>query len=168
MYRVNHEILSKLQIKEQNLEVLWIPQNEYIAILDQVVKSEHDSVIRIMAAGNIVYGEAVVSHIEAYPNLLVYPKGQMIYQQEIVTGQWKSEEEAVLHFLHKVNEDAMQRGILYDPLQGTVGVISGSQLYDTIERLRKVDETARLTAVAREDTYTVGPLLIDIEIESVH
>lgn len=164
--QINNNILQRLNIKEQNIEVLWIPQEDYDAALDSILKSKEDVIIRVIAAGNSVYGEAVVGRVEQYPNKLIYPKGKIVYEQSFKPEERVNPEETVLYFLSQVNEVALKSGLLFDPLQGTVGVMSGSEVYDAVAKVRAVhDGNILLRAITQEDTYTVGPLRIDIEVK---
>lgn len=40
-------------------------------------------------------------------------------------------------------------------------------LFRIIEQLRRVNAPARVTAVAAEDTWTIGPLKVDLRVEPV-
>lgn len=160
--RINSDILHRLNIKEQDIEVLWIPQADYDATLKSILESKDDVIIRVTAAGNSVYGEAVVGRIEQYPNKLVYPKGTVVYEESFREAERTNPEETVLYFLHRVNETALESGILFDPLQRTVGVMSGLDVYEAVGRIRAMDGTILLQAVTTEDIYTVGPLRINL------
>lgn len=160
--QINNDILHRLNIKEQDIEVLWIPKADYDATLESILKSKDDVIIRVTAAGNSVYGEAVVGRIEQYANQLVYPKGTVVYEKAFRESERKNPEETVLYFLHRVNETALQSGILFDPLQGTVGVMSGFDVYEAVGRIRAMSGTIVLQAVTTEDIYTVGPLRINL------
>lgn len=160
--QINNDILHRLNIKEQDIEVLWIPQADYDATLKSILESKDDVIIRVTAAGNSVYGEAVVGRIEQYANKLVYPEGTVVYEKAFRESERKNPEETVLYFLHRVNEAALQSGILFDPLQGTVGVMSGLDVYEAVGRIRAMSGTIVLQAVTTEDIYTVGPLRINL------
>ncbi|MBO5245316.1 MAG: DUF3084 domain-containing protein [Selenomonadales bacterium] len=162
--QINASILQRLNIKEKNVEVLWISKEAYEETLNSILQAQEDTVVRITAAGNSVYGEAVVGRVEHYPNKLVYPKGQVIFERSFKHEERTNPEETVVYFLHQVNETALQSGILFDPLQGTVGVVSGSEVYDAVDKVRALSGTVTLRAITQEDIYTVGPLRIDIEV----
>ena len=69
-------------------------------------------------------------------------------------------------FLQKVNTAAVNQGILPDPIQGTVGSMTGAQLFDNVNKVKRYNSKIELTAVASSDTYTAGPLQIEIRIRS--
>ena len=61
----------------------------------------------------------------------------------------------------------MQKGIIPDPLQGTVGVVSMEQYFEALNQLRKLKGIVDISTVAAEDIFSAGPLRIHIQIRSV-
>jgi len=121
--------------------------------------------VRISSTGNAVYGEPVIGKLELFPNKLIYSSGNRIYSEvaEKVDTQQQAED-FVLAFLHQVNETAKKEGVLPDPLQGTVGSISGAQLYDTVAKVRHGGGNVELRAVSDGPIYSAGPMKIDIQV----
>ena len=73
----------------------------------------------------------------------------------------------MFRFLHEVNQQAVKKGILPDPLTGNVGSLTATEMFDTIQRIKSSgDGDIILRAVARTDIYTAGPLDIDIAVRS--
>lgn len=165
--RTNEAILNKLNVADKDLDVLWISQADFDQAAALIATSPENVIIRISSSGNTIYGEPVIGQLALFPNRLVYAAGEVIYSQTIEVSGDKAEE-AVLVFLQKVNTLANNRGILADPLQGTVGVMSGSQLFDTINKVKHYGGLVELTAVTRADMYTAGPLRIEIRVRSLH
>ncbi|MEG6585062.1 DUF3084 domain-containing protein [Dendrosporobacter sp. 1207_IL3150] len=165
--KTNFEILDKLGIDDKKAEALWIAQADYDQAIELLANSKQDVIVRISSAGNIVYGEPVIGRIELFENHLVYAHDEVVHTEVMNAGRTAHEaEEAVLAFLQKVNTEAIKKGILPDPIQGTVGVMSGAQLYDTINKVNRYYGKVQLTATAQIDTYAVGPLKIDIQVKS--
>ncbi|MEN6412063.1 MAG: DUF3084 domain-containing protein [Veillonellales bacterium] len=168
IYRTNQSLLDRLDVTDKDLEILWISKNDFdqaVAILDS---ASEGVVVRISAAGNIVYGEPVIGQIELFPNHLIYSQGMVVDSAVFVTGSDQGKaEEIVLSFLQKVNAAAVKQGILPDPLQGTVGEMGGAQLYDTINQVKRCSGKVQLTAVAKNDTYAAGPLKITIQVRNI-
>lgn len=168
-YRANQTIVDRLGLKDKSTEVLWISRSDF----DQAVQvlagnPGQDVIVRISATGNTVYGEPVIGGIELFPNHLVYPNGSIVYSSIVDTARDDSQaEEIVLSFLQKVNTAATKQGILPDPLQGTVGSMSGAQLYDTINKVKRQSGKVELTAITTADVHTVGPLKIEIKVQPV-
>lgn len=166
-YNANQSIIKKLGVNNQDLEVLWIAKTEVEQAVDIINANPGlDVIVRILANGNTVYGEPVIGQIQLFPNHLIYPQGAAVYSEIVDVGnETHQAEEAVLDFLQKVNAASIKQGILPDPLQGTVGTMSGAQLYDTINKAKRLGGKVQLTAIAKTNVYTVGPLSIEIKVQ---
>ncbi|MDU2063724.1 MAG: DUF3084 domain-containing protein [Sporomusaceae bacterium] len=166
IYDLNQSMLDKLQIADKSIQVLWIPQGEFNQIIDAILQSEQDAIVRIVAADNTVYGEPVIGHFELYPNKLIYSTGTVVHSEVISPiANAQQAEETVLAFLRRVNEQARKQGILPDPLQGTVGTISGSQLFEAVNKVKRYTGPVELKAVTVESIYSAGPLKIEIKVQ---
>lgn len=166
IYNANQIIIDKLDVKDKNLEILWIAQSDFDKIVSEVSKTNQDFIVRISAGGNTVYGEPVIGHISMFPNHYVYRPGQTVHMAIVDIGEdAMPPEETMMLFLQKVNAQAIKEGILPDPLQGTVGAISGTEFYDAVNILKRYNGKVTLVATAKNDTYTAGPLKIKIHIQ---
>lgn len=166
IYHTNQDIISKLDVKDKSLEVLWISQVDFDQAVSLISSAPQEMIVRISSSGNAVYGEPVIGKLELFPNKLLYPAGSTIYSETLgATTNQQQAEDVVLDFLHHVNEAAKQQGILSDPLQGTVGAISGAQLYDAVAKVRHAGgSTLELRAVSDGSIYSAGPLKIEIQV----
>ena len=167
LYKTNQNLLARLNISDKKIELLWLSKAEMEKAAAMLAGTEGSMIVRISASGNIMYGEPVVSHMEFYPNRLIYERDTAILTDTIRTKDARETEEAVLQFLQKVNAAAVRQGMLPDPLQGTVGMMSGAQLYDTVNKVKKLGGQVEITATAKEDTYTVGPLQVEIQVRGI-
>lgn len=167
IYTTNQHILDKLNVTDKNLDVLWIARSEFDQTTKLIAETNQEVIVRISTVGNTVYGEPVIGRIELFPNYLIYSQGDTIYSDTVNMTAGTSAEETVIAFLQKVNSAAVTQGILSDPIQGTVGSMSGSQLFDIVSRVKRQSGKIELIAVAKSDTYTSGPLQIEIKIRSV-
>jgi len=163
LYKTNQNLLSSLNIKDKDLAILWISKSEVEKAVTMLSGTQGDMIVRVSASGNIVYGEPVIGFMDFFPNKLIYSQGSMILTETLQAGDARATEEAVLQFLQKVNATAVKQGMLPDPLQGTVGTISGAQLYDTVNKVKKLGGKVEITAFAKGDTYTAGPLQVEIQ-----
>ena len=68
-------------------------------------------------------------------------------------------------FLTEINQIAVEKGILADPLTGSVGRMEAEQLYEIFEALSSAKGKVQLTATAREKTESNGPLRLNIKLE---
>jgi len=166
IYKTNQQIIDKLEIEDKNLEVLWVAQSDFDKVVAGITAANQDVIVRISAGGNTVYGEPVVGHLSIYPNQQIYKQGQNIYMTIIDGGPNSMQAEAaVMGFLQKVNAVAIKQGILPDPIGGTVGAISGTEFYDAVNTIKRYHGKVTLTATALNNTYTSGPLKIQIHVQ---
>jgi uncharacterized protein (DUF3084 family) len=161
----NKKVLQRMGKPNANVEALWISQADYQNTLKALQNSDTSIVLRIIADGNTVLGEPVVAHFELYPNKQIYDKGEVIattlYE---VNRDGNDAEQFILQFLQQVNSSAIAKGILPDPLQGTVGSIRGAELFNTVNQVKKMGGTVELQAVVVENTSVAGPLKIRIVV----
>jgi uncharacterized protein (DUF3084 family) len=115
---------------------------------------------------------------ELFRNHLVYHRGEVI-AQAIIDGR-QSEPVlmgALLALLRdEVNARARAHNIMPRPRtsngeafgasQESVGDISIEELFNVVDRLRSFNGPARVTAVAAADTWTIGPLEVDLLVAS--
>lgn len=167
IYKTNEHILDKLDIEDKNLEVLWVAQSEFDKVVAEINADHQDVIVRISAGGNTVYGEPVVGHLSIFPNEHIYRQGQTIYMTVIDVGGPNSmpAEAAVMSFLRDVNGVAVKQGILPDPIQGTVGAMSGTAFYDAVNKVKSYHGKVTLVATAQVATYTAGPLKIELHVQ---
>lgn len=167
IYGTNRSITDKLGV-QSDLEVLWVSKNDYQQAASLISSTPGSIIVRITAAGNTIYGEPTISRIDLFPNKLVYDAGAVVYSEVFDAGKNNQHsEEAVLLFLQKVNSEAIKEGILPDPIQGTVGAMSGSQLFETINKVKRFNGKVEIAAVTTDDIHTAGPLKITIRVKAV-
>ena len=121
-------------------------------------------ILRITAAGNLVRGEPIRTSLSLYPNNSVYAKGEFIFSKTYEITSERQAEDIVQDFLAEVNRAAVNRGVLADPISGSVGVIDGNQIYEIIDTISPVRGKVYLTAYARETTTSIGPLRLNIKV----
>ena len=160
----NGLILRRLGIDE-NRAVIYVSRSNLDEVAKQVASATEPMTIRVTAAANIIYGEAALAEIHAYPYQKVYDKGDVIWSADVQGGD--NAQFTVLSFLKDVNAQAKAKGILPDPLSGDVGSLPGDELFDAIRQLSRLSGPVRLKAVAVEDIYTTGPIQIELRIEPV-
>ena len=148
-------------------EDIWIYRPEYEAAVETIAKSKQDIVVRIAAASNLVRGEEVRTNLELYPNSIIYRDKEFIIARpyELGLADDSEAEQTVMNFLKDVNFAATSKGILPDPLRGTVGVMEGAQFYEIVAKLKGQRGPVILSAYANGDTDASGPLRLRINVE---
>ena len=147
---------------------IWVYSPELDDAVARIAKNPGDMVVRIVAAGNLVRGEAVRAALDLHPNSVVYRQGEFILAQSYRltgTGGEQASEEVVMDFLKRVNAAASAHGILPDPIRGTVGVIDGDQMYSIVQTIEPLYGMILLSAYAHDDTDALGPLRLNIKVE---
>ena len=144
---------------------VWIYQPELQRVIEEIESSGQDMVLRITAAGNMVRGEPVRSRLEIYPNKLIFKKDEVILSKTYDIGGEAQPEIILQDFLREINHIAIEKGILSDPLTGSVGRMEATQLYEVFDSLSAIKNKVRLTATAREQTDSQGPLRLNIKLE---
>lgn len=162
----NRKVLQQIGKQDTETEMLWISQADFQNATKALQKSASSMVVRIVAHENTVGDEAVIAYLEVYPNKPIFAKGETIAKTTINVQETRgSIEPVVLQFLQQVNSIVVEKGVLSDPLQGTVGSISGTELFNVVNQLEKKGGFVQLRAVALADTSVAGPLEIKIVIE---
>ena len=148
---------------------IWIYGPEYDAAVYAIEKSSVDMIVRIVAAGNLVRGDEIRASIELYPNRVIYYDGELILVRVYrADGVNDAAEQVVMTFLREVNAAASAKGILPDPIRGTVGVIDGAEFYGLVQELRAYTGAVIISAYADGDTDAMGPLRLKFKVESEH
>ena len=163
----NRNVAQRLGVNDESSSI-WIYQPEYDKAAETIARSRSDMVVRIVAAGNLVRGEPVRTNLQLFQNSVIYKKNEFIIARPFkMTGSGNGEaEHVVMSFLQDVNAAATARGILPDPIRGSVGVMEGSQFYDVVQALAPINGTVLLSAYARTDTDALGPLRINLKLET--
>ena len=82
-----------------------------------------------------------------------------------LSGEENQPEMILRDFLTEINQIAVEKGSLADPLTGSVGSMDGTQLYEIIDSLMTAKGKVLLTATARDETTSIGPLRLNIKLE---
>ena len=161
--RATQNIVSRFGGDENT--AVWIYQPELHRTIEQIESSGNDMVLRISAAGNLVRGEPVRARLEVYPNQKIFGRGEQIFAKTYTLDDANPPELVLQDFLTEINRLAVERGILSDPLTGSIGRMEGSQLYEVLDTLDDIKGSVRLTAYAREETDSQGPLRLNIRVQ---
>jgi len=163
----NRNISERLGTNASDSDI-WIYQPEYDAAIAEIAGSDKDSIVRLMAAGNLLRGEPVRVRLEVYPNSIIYGKDEFILACAYnLRGDEDKSEGVLMDFLHQINTEAVRKGILADPISGSVGIIEGEQVYGLVETLQSLHGDVVLSAYARFATDALGPLRLNVKLEQL-
>ena len=141
------------------------------ALVDQIAGGSGSIVARVVSVGNSVEGEqAMIEFVPNY-NRLVYSAGQEVAQTVIDGGASQGQILGqVITFLRaEVRPAAIGMGVIPhsdEEQQATVGQLSPDQLLAIVDRVKAAGRRVRLTALAKVDTWSAGPLDLDFRIEA--
>ena len=76
-------------------------------------------------------------------------------------------EKIVADFLRHVNSAASTKGILPDPIRHSVGVMDGNQYYEVVQAILPIRGNIVLSAYAMENTTALGPLRLNLKLETL-
>jgi uncharacterized protein (DUF3084 family) len=132
-------------------------------------KSVESVVVIAEAHNNTVRGEQVKIDLRPYDNVLVFQRGAVI-ATSVVDGS--QSEDSVLASVHdflvsQVKPAALKRGVIptHDPVtnEDSVGPpIDRAEWTELVRQIRTMGSDAQVTAVARDDTYSKGPLRLTL------
>lgn len=165
---VNTDLRTRMNVKDKNATVMRVSQNTFEEAASELVNSKSDKVVRIVSAGNIMVGEPVVVDFAIYDNRKIFNSGAVILSAPLSSyDKGANNQGRILMFLHDVNRLARDKGVLFDPLTGNIGQLNAQELTDVIRQVNEYGGNCILTAVAKGDIYTEGPLVIDVHVEKV-
>lgn len=169
VYMANRNVAERMG-KDAGTEGILIYQREYEDVVERLQQASQDMVVRIVAAGNLVRGEPIRTRVELYPNQMIYQKNELVFSEKMsLQGKEANEAEGtVINFLKHINTAAVKKGILADPIKGSVGVMSGNQFYDVVNSLVSIRGDIILSAYAAEPTDALGPLRLKIKVEQLN
>ncbi len=162
MSLANSKIIDRLG-KEGAKDGVWIYPAEYQKAVEKLKNADGDMVVRLIVAANLVKGDPVLTDLELHPNYIVYQKDELIYQKGYnLNTNALNTEQLISDFLRSVNMEAVNRGLLPNPLTGAVGVINGNQIYSIEKSLQASKGNILVSAYALKDTDVLGPLRLNI------
>ena len=165
MHAANTRLRERFQIQDPQLDLIFIPRAHAEEVIGFLAARPEAIVLRLQSAGNVVVGEAVIGQFEVFPNRQVFAQNAVVLSDKVdYSGEAKDAEQLMTIFLRRVNESAVQQGIIPDPLQGTVGAVSMEQYFEAINQLRRFKGAVEISAITTESVFSAGPLRITIQV----
>lgn len=165
---INTALRERLNIQDEHAVVVRVQKEEFDRAAGEIAESPVKKLVRVTAAGNIILGESAVVEFDIHDNVLVYKEGAVVLSADMRQyRQYKNHDLKVLRFLRDINHAATAKGVLPDPITGNVGQLDTREMLDVIQRVKELNGRCRLTAVAKHDIYTAGPVIIDVKVEAL-
>ena len=161
----NQKLRERFRIQDPKLDLIFITKKHAEEVIGFLSTHPEPIVLRLLSASNVVVGEPIIGQFEVFPNRQVYAKGTVVLTDRLTySGDPQEAGQVISIFLQRVNETAIQQGVIPDPLQGTIGAVSMEQYYEAVNQLRRLKGPVEITANARENIFSAGPLQIEILI----
>ena len=166
-----NQLIAKRKLNLDDKIVLHVNPAEVDQAVTMLIANQEEFIVDIFAAQNTFIGEYITGHIGLTPNRLVYLKGTVIQASIIDLGIGKSslELQGILRdFLEsKLNADALRKGIKINPSSNSVGKISVEELFQVVGKMQKMKGKAEISAIARQDIFTIGPVVVELKVRSL-
>lgn len=165
LQQANRKAVSSVQLgndqagKEQVLQITKAEVEE----LMQEIDDGRDYVVQVISAANYLVGEKRVAvFTKAELNRLLFSSGEVIAGTSVQPSTLSNNE--LQQELEQLLDASRFRARFVGVVDGLIQV--GDARVDTLvnffEQLQEHDQSLELQAVASEDTYTIGPLKIDL------
>ncbi|MCD4784635.1 MAG: DUF3084 domain-containing protein [Candidatus Eremiobacteraeota bacterium] len=147
----------------------FIPDNldEVAGILRRASKQQ---IIFVRANQNAILSRYFTIQLSnPISNRLIFKKGEFITSARIDGTKAKDviTEELYNVFINRISRIAMSRDLIPDPGSGSVGEIDSKYLFDVVNEIKKKNKKVYVDFFTREDTYTLGPLKLNIKVRKM-
>lgn len=160
--------------------VAWFDADHVLsAVAERIAGSDRGVIVRAFSVFNTHPGEPVRVDFELFRNHLVFRRGDVL-AETVLDGRLS---EPVLFgalfslLRDEVGAKALANNVMPRPrpsdsdvigfTEGTVGEMSVEELFRVVDRIREIAGRARVTAVAAADTWTIGPLEVDLLVAPI-
>lgn len=167
LQNANEAALERLgmQDKEQALQAIWLSRGSVNGAVTALDKSKGNLFFRLRTVANIIVGELAVCEIEMFENQFIYPDGTLIFSADYDLNDGSTTHDNLLMgFLTKINHQAVQAGVLPDPLTGKVGNMDAATMIETSNAIRRTNGVFTINAYAKGDITTAGPVRLHLEV----
>ena len=171
LQNANEAALQRLGVQhdEKLLQAIWINKGIVENAVAELDNSKTNKFFRIRTVANIFVGELAVCDIEMVDNNFVYPDGTLICSETYkLQANDTGYEGLIMDFLTKVNHTAVNAGVLPDPMTGKVGSMDAATVIEAANAMRHTNGSFILTAYARGDISTAGPVRVRLEVQPVN
>ena len=167
LQNANEAALERLgmQQKEEPLQAIWLSRGVVNNAVNALDKSKGNLFFRVRTVANIIVGELAVCEIEMFENQFIYPDGTLIYSADYDLHDGSATHDNLLMgFLSQINHQAVQAGVLPDPLSGKVGNMDAATMIETSNAIRRINGAFTIKAYAKGYITTAGPVRLRLEV----
>lgn len=165
LQEANSTVVNSIQLGNVNAEkeqVIQIPQAEVEALIDEIDNGQ-DYVIQVISSANYLVGESRVNvFTKVEPNRLLFTSGEIIAKNSINPAKLTNEQ--LQQRLQEIIDASEFRARFVGVVDGIIQI--GDEKTETIlsffQQLQNHQQPIELQAVAAQDTYTIGPLKLNL------
>jgi hypothetical protein len=133
------------------------------AVKAGLARSSVRNLLRMTAPSNAVRGNVLYGEVKIFPSSLIFKKGDALLSGTARGGTSNDGAANELYtMLRRVNRTSVSKGVLPDPISGTVGNIDSIDFYEAADKISKSEGDVKVSLVAASDIYTEGPVNISI------
>ncbi|MCE1247502.1 MAG: DUF3084 domain-containing protein [Firmicutes bacterium] len=147
-------------------QVAYISEN-LDEVADLLRRSTGEQIIFVRANSNVLLGDLIVVQVaNPIPNRLVFKKGELISEMTVDSNEpgnvlWNQIYQIIVR---DITPKALMKGILPNPETNTVGEIDPYYISEVVSRIKKNHKLVNLQFLAKNDTYLLGPLDLEVSI----
>lgn len=151
---------------DKPIQVIWISKEFVDDALNVLSKNKKDYLCRIRTISNIMVGELVICELEMTENKLIYPKEEAVYSAKYDAKTMKlTPDQVIMEFLANVNHTSVAAGVMPDPVSGKVGNIDAEAVIQATNQIKNCNGMFVVTAYARTNITTAGPVWVSIQVK---
>ncbi|MFA4029103.1 MAG: hypothetical protein GDYSWBUE_001735 [Candidatus Fervidibacterota bacterium] len=157
-----------IKLPGQDDPVLFTEKDILNVIAENISETGGSVIAEVYAKRNSFTGEQVPVDIRLYRNQLVFKHGEVLASRKLngraPVGELMEELASMIYT--DLTRVARERGLLMrtDGERPTYGSIPFFELGNVIEQLKRINGPAIVEALAKRDTFTVGPLEVELRI----
>ena len=162
--RAEFFVAARLRIDPAKMNI-DIDNEQIDKALAETVLAPERKFIRLLAGSNILAGESLKVKFEIRDSRLIYDENVLLLSDHVDSPSSESEAESILHgLLRKLNSKAVQDGVLPNPIDGTIGILDGSDFFDAVDKLVAYNGSVDIDIYTKEKVYTEGPVRVKIKL----
>jgi len=145
---------------------IWLSRGEVDEVLKTLTSSKKSMVVRLLCASNTVLEEPVVVNFQLFENKKIFSKGELVLEDKIDGTQPENIVEGqLIGMLQRVNMAAVKKGVIPDPLRGTIGSVQALEIYNTVKKVKDINKEVTVSVIALDDTNVADSLKVRLQVK---
>lgn len=145
---------------------IWLSRSELEEIIQVLSKTQKSIVVRLICSANTIMGEPVVVNFQLFEDKLIFKKNEVVLK-DLVDGNQPDNviEQQIIGLLQRVNAAGVQKGMIPDPLRGTIGTIQALEIYNAVQQVKKLAREVEIEVIALADVSVSDSLKVKLQIK---